>query len=194
MNQSSLFEPDSIFLLGPPIHLIIMAVIVTSSGSASLSGYNSILASMLCWNWLKNSTARNIKRLNHILTQHAPWGGTKDSPTRKQNQSLAKITNITVWLADSSPTHAHQHHPRWLSCKLSRSNKTVGYESDWWLTLQRGRWQGNTRRALRRWGESKGEQMGTQCTVNEHPWCIYGHLRCQSGWQSPSTQCNPTHY
>lgn len=35
MNQSLLFEPDSIFLVGPPIHLITEAVPVTLAMKAT---------------------------------------------------------------------------------------------------------------------------------------------------------------
>lgn len=40
----------------------------------------------------------------------------------------------------------------------------------------------------------QGKQMCMQCTVNEHRWCVYWHLRCHSGRHSTAAQSKPAHY
>lgn len=69
-------------------------------------------------------------------------------------------------------------------CRVSchAATRWFGMRATAWLTLQQGSWQGKTRRAPRRWVSPRENKWARLCTVNEHPWCFYWHLRCHSGW------------
>lgn len=138
--------------------------------------------------------------ISHVLTQFHRFRLNRfvaGKSARKKKIDSPSTNKTDVWLQSGpSPTDWQTALPHMHASVIPADCRVSCHAATRWLGMRAtADWRCSREVDRVTPGERRvgGKQMCVQCTVNEHRWCIYWHLRRHSGWHSTAAQSKPTH-